>query len=310
MDPLSDFLDGPRARGAFALRMVMAPPWALTVADGSPLTLVPNLAGSCWFRPEGGQPRELGTGDVLLVRAPTAYRLSSASELEPTITIGPGQECLGADGRDLSDEFASGVRTWGNDPDGGDRMLVGSYLGDGEVGRLLLSALPPHLVVRSPAPHVVDLLDAELSRDGIGAGSMLDRLLDLLLIATVRTWAAGPDPHPTWLRASRDEAVHTAVGLIHDRPEHAWTLDELARTCRLSRAAFSRRFHDVVGAPPMTYLTQLRLARGADLLRDDRLTLEAVARRVGYGSGFSFSAAFKRDYGVSPADYRRGRRTT
>ena len=91
---------------------------------------------------------------------------------------------------------------------------------------------------------------------------------------------------------------------VHEHPERSWTVSELAGRAGVSRAAMARRFTEVVGTSPMAYLTEWRLAVGADLLRDEQLTLGAIARRTGYGSSFSFSTAFKRRYGVSPQWYR------
>ena len=93
---------------------------------------------------------------------------------------------------------------------------------------------------------------------------------------------------------------------LQERPGEPWTVEQLARTVGLSRPALARRFGEVVGVPPMAYLMQWRLALGADLLRGDDLTVGAIAHRVGYASPFSFSAAFKREYGVSPQAYRTG----
>lgn len=304
VDPLSDFLDGPRARGAFQLRVVMRPPWSMTVADEAPLTVMPLLAGSCWFDPADGSPIRLTAGDVLLVSGPRPYTLSTTPGQGPTIVIGAGQECSGVDGRDLSEAFATGPRTWGNDAYGSDRMIVGSYHSVGEVGRLLLRALPTHVVLTDPAPHLVPLLDAELAQGGPAQSAAFDRLLDLLLIQCVRVWADGDPSRQTWLAAGRDPVVAGALRLIHASPQTPWTLEGLAARCGLSRAAFARRFAEVTGSPAMTYLTTWRLARGADLLAEG-LTLDAIADRVGYASGFSFSAAFKRAYGLSPAAYRR-----
>jgi transcriptional regulator GlxA family with amidase domain len=78
----------------------------------------------------------------------------------------------------------------------------------------------------------------------------------------------------------------------------------LATKTGVSRAALARRFTTLVGEPPMAYLTGLRLALAADLLREPNATLGAVARKVGYGSAFALSAAFKRVRGVSPQEHR------
>ena len=106
------------------------------VADEAPLSLVQQVHGRSWFCPESARPTVLGPGDAVVVRAPVTYTLSTDVDAPPSIVIGPGQGCSGSDGRDLSEEMAAGVRTWGNDPDGEDCLLVGTYRSDGEVGRL------------------------------------------------------------------------------------------------------------------------------------------------------------------------------
>ncbi|MFB9073250.1 helix-turn-helix transcriptional regulator [Citricoccus parietis] len=81
-------------------------------------------------------------------------------------------------------------------------------------------------------------------------------------------------------------------------------MESLSAVAGVSRASLTRRFKAVLGVSPMTYLTQWRLATGADLLDRSDATLASVARQVGYSSPFSFSAAFKKHYGLSPRDFR------
>lgn len=303
MDPLTHLLDGPRARRAFVLRLVMRPPWALRVEDEAPLTVFPVLTGEVWFRPDGGLPLLMRAGDVLVVRGPTPYTLSTDRDAVPLARIGPGQTCTGPGGRDLSSEQAHSLRTWGNDAGGSDRMVVGTYSSVGEVGRSLLEGLPAHLVVHDPAPQLVRLLDLEAEGEDLGQNSVLDRLLDVLLITTVRAWARA-EPDAGGLTVPQDPVVAHALRLIHGAPERAWTVAELAEHTGVARATFARRFRDLLGAPPMTYLTRWRLTLGADLVADGTHTLETVAREVGYADAFAFSAAFKRHHGVSPSAYR------
>ena len=94
------------------------------------------------------------------------------------------------------------------------------------------------------------------------------------------------------------------LALLHDEPGHPWTLDLLAAHVHVSRATLSRRFTELVGQSPMAYLTQWRLARAADLLREGGLGVEQVAHTVGYANAFAFSAAFKRAHGSSPRAFR------
>ena len=136
---------------------------------------------------------------------------------------------------------------------------------------------------------------------------MLDRLLDLLLIAVLRAWFARPEAEaPAWYRAHGDPVVGRALRLLHNNPAHPWTVATLAAEIGVSRAALARRFTELVGEPPMTFLTGWRLALAADLLREPDATVGAVARQVGYGSPFALSTAFKRVRGVSPQQHRVG----
>jgi AraC-like DNA-binding protein len=92
--------------------------------------------------------------------------------------------------------------------------------------------------------------------------------------------------------------------MLHHNPAHPWTVAELAAATGISQAALARRFTELVGEPPMAYLTGWRLALAADMLREPDATVAAVAHQVGYATAFAFSSAFKRVRGVSPRDYR------
>lgn len=111
-------------------------------------------------------------------------------------------------------------------------------------------------------------------------------------------------PSPGWYRAMGDPVVGTVLRLLRHDPAHPWTVASLAASAGVSRAGLARRFTELVGVPPMAYLTGRRIDVAADLLRESDATVEAVGRKVGYGTPFAFSAAFKRVRGISPQEYR------
>jgi AraC-like DNA-binding protein len=200
-----------------------------------------------------------------------------------------------------------GVRTWGNAADGATVMLTGTYQLDGEVSRRLLRALPTLLVLPDDAweSPLVGLMADEIVKDDPGQEAVLDRLLDLLLIAVLRAWFARPEADaPAWYRAYGDPVVGRALRMLHHNPSHPWTVAALADATGVSRAALARRFNELVGEPPMSFLTGWRIALAADLLREPGATIGSVADQVGYGSPFALSTAFKRVRGVSPREYR------
>ncbi|MEO1137009.1 MAG: helix-turn-helix transcriptional regulator, partial [Pseudomonadota bacterium] len=84
----------------------------------------------------------------------------------------------------------------------------------------------------------------------------------------------------------------------------AWTIEALASAVNTSRASLARRFNDIVGEPPMSFLKNWRMAIAADLLTRPEETVGTVAEKIGYRSPFAFSAAFKRMRGISPYEHR------
>ena len=200
-----------------------------------------------------------------------------------------------------------GVRTWGTDPNGETMLLTGIYDVPGEISGRMLSAIPGTIVVRAASwdSRLIPLLHEEAARDQPGQEAVLDRLLDLLLIAALRAWFSRPEADtPAWYQAQNDPVVGKALRALQHNPTHPWTLASLAAETHVSRATLAHRFHDLVGEPPMTYLTRWRLSLAADLLRASETTIANVAGQVGYGSPYALSTAFKRVYGVSPHHYR------
>lgn len=284
----------------------------MRIEDQAPLTLVAMVRGDAWVVPEESSAVRLSPGDVAIIRGPGPYTVADEPATPPQVVIHPGQLCTTPDGQEVPEMMELGVRTWGNSPDGPTMLLTGTYTMQGEVSQRLLSALPPLLLVPGDSwdSPLVPLLATEIVKDDPGQEAVLDRLLDLLLIAALREWFARPAAKaPAWYRAHSDPVVGRALQMLHNNPAQPWTVASLAAKTGVSRAALARRFTALVGEPPMSYLTEWRLALAADLLREPDATVGAVARQVGYGSSFALSTAFKRIRGVSPREHRLAART-
>ncbi|RDH75785.1 AraC family transcriptional regulator [Mycolicibacterium moriokaense] len=306
MDAVVGLLQGVRARGAFVLRMTMDPPWSMRIQDDAPLTLICQIQGSAAIVGDSSGPVRLEAGDVALTRGTEHYVFADDPATAPTVVIHPGQRCTTISGDDLRFEMSLGVRTWGNSAGGADRSIICAYEGRSEVSARLLDALPAVLVLRADDwdTPLIDLLGTEAAVEGPGQEAYLDRLLDLLLIAVLRTWFDRDENAPRWWHAERDATVGQALRLIYHNPAHPWTVANLAAAVGSSRAAFARRFGELVGEPPIAFLTGWRLALAADMLRTTDATIAAVAKQVGYSTPFALSSAFKRAYGVSPNRHR------
>lgn len=306
-DEFAGLLDGPRARGAFTLRGLLASPWSLRIEANSPLTLITMVRGKAHIRHDNGKEVWLEPGDVAITRAPGHYTVADHPDTDPTIFILPGQDCRAPDGRSLYDEMMLGTRTWGNDPEAENLMLVGSYESMADVSDRLREALPQLLWVKNEDwdSPLVALLNEEMKRDAPGQAAVLDRFLDMLLIAIVRKWFDRDESKEMpWYEAKGDRLIGRVLKMIHSDPAQPWTLNSLAAQVGVSRAALARRFQEVIGQSPMVFLTQWRLALAADLLCEADETLDTIAERVGYSSAFSLSSAFKRVRGISPKEHR------
>lgn len=315
VDALADLLDGVRARSAAFCQVVLDPPWAMRIADGAPLALVIPLRGHAWLVPGDVDPVLIRTGDVAVIKGPGHYVVADDPGTRPTTVVRPGNRLMTLDGVDITTDrrlspFTSALGPQpGEGPDGAAIIASGTYQVTGDVSGRLLAALPrvaalPREQARSP---ITDLLAAEVTRSEPGQQVVLDRLLDLALIATLRAWFARPEADaPGWYLAHGDPLVGPALRMIHDDPARPWTVAALATAAGASRAALARRFTALVGQPPMTYLTHWRLDRAADLLRATDATVESIAHQVGYANAFALTVAFKRVRGTTPRRHRTG----
>lgn len=307
MDSLAGLLDAPRARGAFTLRVSMSSPWSLRVLAESPITLIAAIHDQFWVVPDEGAAVKVEPGDIAVTRAPCHYNVCEDPQSEPLVYIYPGQECRSPAGESLTDAMTHGVRSWGNDPNGQTRFLVGAYENLSDISDRLLRSLPPVLVIPKTQwdSPLVTLLSEEVLRDEPGQAAVLDRLLDLLLTAVLRAWfSRQQSDRPAWWKTQSDPVVERALQMMYDQPAYPWTLDHLATEAGASRAAFARRFQALVGESPMTFLKNWRLAMAADLLCQPGATVGSVASQVGYANQYAFSTAFKRVRGITPKAHR------
>ena len=304
MDAFGDLFRGVRAQGSLFGSSTLSAPWCLRFVDGAPLTLCAVLDGAGWILPDGAPPEHLAAGEVVLVRGPGTFSFVDevGTAAEP---VACGEYCA------TPDQGGTLHRLGWHDGDAGGAttLVVGAYPVGGEVGRRLLDALPVLLRVDAGgvAGAVLDLLAAEVAVDAPGQQVVLDRLLDWMLVCALREWFERPDTRaPAWYAAHRDAVVGRALRLLHAEPAAPWTVSVLADRVGVSRATLAKRFTELVGEPPLTYLTRWRMTLAADLLVErDAATIAAVARSVGYSDAFAFSAAFKRVRGVNPSAFRR-----
>jgi AraC-like DNA-binding protein len=248
---------------------------------------------------DGGEEIEVEAGDLLLFPRDHRHILGTDLKLPPA---------------PVGSEQLEGLIEMRYGGDGEATRFICGYLAcDKRASRALLGALPPML--RIPLSDVAtsgwlaDLLHLGVQESLAkrpGSQSLLTKLSELAFIEALRRYAQSKPPDlKGWLAGLQDPYVGRALALLHGNPARGWTVDELAREVALSRSAFAERFTDMIGAPPMQYLTQWRLTLAAQALRAGSDGIARIAERSGYESEAAFTRAFKREYGVPPTVWRR-----
>lgn len=243
------------------------------------------MKGNVLVRTSSGDIHELGPGDIALMS--TAHHLASDLSAEPVAFSTDAARALNGPGADVC-------------------MLCGAYELEDAENHLVFSNLPPIILLRAGerdanVDALVSLLDREFREAAPGTHTIAARLVDAMLVYILRHWIESDCPNALqWLKALRDPNLARALSLIHNDYAQQWTLETLARASGMSRATLARNFASEVGTSPIQFLTERRLSAARDLLHGTSLSLDEIASRVGYGSAFSLSKAFKRAYGLSP----------
>jgi AraC-like DNA-binding protein len=320
-DPLSDVLRMVKLTGALFFLVDASSPWCVQVPHASVFApiILPRARhvisyhiateGSGWAGVPGDPPVRFAAGDVLVFPHGDPYAMLSAPgeppELGPEETLDFFRALAGA-------ELPFVVAEGGGGPDRA--KFVCGFLGcDARPFNPLLDTLPRLMHVQRPADALNDLLDrlielalAEAPLRRVGGECIRLRLSELMFVEVVRRYLETlPADKTGWLAGLRDPGIGRVLALLHERPSHAWTLEELARQVGMSRSVLADRFTHLVGHPPMQYLTRWRIQVAARLLADGASKVATVGREVGYASEAAFSRTFKKIAGISPAAWRK-----
>ncbi len=295
MDLLNDHLVRARATAAVFARTAVEPPWGLKLGGSIQLAVHAVTRGRAWlWFDDPTDPVELVPGEITLVRGGSDHFIAHE----------PGADCWEPDDFRHQQSERSPVADHA-----ATIFLCGAYRFSGDVGTGLLDSLPPVLtlsfVFDEPLRDVVTLLSRELTIEEPGQQTVLDRLLDVLLVLALRSDFRQSATAPRWYRASADPRLRAALQAIHEDASHSWTVPELAAISGLSRAAFARAFHDALGQAPLQYVTDWRMTLARDHLRANDLSLARIASDVGYSSPYAFAAAFRRRHGIPPGAWRK-----
>lgn len=318
-DPLSDVLETIRLRGALFFLWQPSAPFAVGVADGQKLCrhIVPGsdcvisyhivTQGPCWAAVDGEPPIRLETGEILVLPRGDAYKIAD----EPRYPSAADETASIEFFRSMARGEIAPLVTGGG-PGPAESRLICGFLGCNlRPYNPLLSTLPR--MIRIPAPvedddPLTSLIEFALSESKQSRGGercLLMRLSEVMFVEVLRRYLRlNADFHGSWMDGLSHPVVGRALSLLHRDLAYPWTLAELADRSGASRSTLAERFNQIIGTPPMQYLTNWRMQVASSRLLEHGAKVYAVAREVGYESEAAFSRAFKRVVGQTPKAWR------
>ena len=270
-------------------------PWSLQLPAYEGIKCYMVVEGTCWLAMEGEPSVRLDQGDCLLLPHGKPFVIASDLKL-PAL-----------DARKMVSTVARYQGVLPVTPGQGFLMLGTHFDLEGGAG-FLLGALPSLVLLRGDEQCAsmrwgVQRLLSEMRHPQVGGTLVAQQVAYTFLVDALRLHQEQRNHGSGWFAALAEPHIREALACMHERPAHAWTLEELARAAGLSRTAFAQSFKRVVGETPIAYLTRWRMTLATHKLRQKGQTLRPVALHIGYESQSAFCAAFRRFSGTSPRKF-------
>ena len=281
MEVLSDILRSMRVQGSVYFCDYLKAPWSMEFKDTTSASFHLIRRGECWVMSED-RTEYLGPGDLLFIAPGRDHVLAS----QP-----PGKDPPSAESPTL--------------------LLCGYCEFSQETLTPLLDDFPTLTIVRDEEllkhpwlKSTLDQLSGEYLSQNPGSELVVNKLTEVVLVELIRI-NFGRGEQGWFIAALSDKRIAKALQHVHNNPHITWTLEKMAAKVGMSRAAFAKRFKELVGKPMFEYLTMLRIQRAKELLRRSNLPLYEVAGQVGYESDLAFTKTFKKHTGTTPTRYRK-----
>jgi AraC family transcriptional activator of mtrCDE len=323
MDLLSRLLALMPVAGRLDVRCHFGAPWRIDepAAETREIPYHVLLRGEAVIEDEHGAPLRMTAGDIVLFPAGTPHVLHDGS----------GGAVLAASRRQVngltvvtnegaSEGISEGVT--GGTSAAAD-ILCGRFLLPAVPQRLLRDHLPGRLLVHSVAPRddaqtgprddefassrlarLIQLMREEALEQGPASETLVNHLSGALFALTLRFASHADEPPRGLLALAQRPRLQPALAAMFDEPARPWTLPELAELCHMSRATFARHFDEAIGRSASDVLTEIRMALAGRKLAQTSLAIAEIGEAVGYQSDAAFQRVFKRQVGMTQAQWR------
>src|SRR5215813_9017604 len=281
-DAVSELLAALRVRSTVYCLSELREPWGFEVDGANAAKFHLVLSGSCWLNLAGREPVQLQAGDLVILSRGERHVMNDR----------PGSPVTNLDLIVAGHPLDANARLAYGGTGALTRLLCGGFILDDPAPAALIGLLPPVLQMNSTSADITTWLEPvfalvrqEADGNAPGAQAIFAKLADVFLSQALRTYLAGAEQ--AGLLSSRqpiDPPIGQALAVLRERPAVNWTLAELAGLAGMSRTLFATRFRAAVGESPMRHLAKIRLGQAAGYLTTTRLSVEAIARRTGYGT--------------------------
>jgi len=281
VEVLSDILRSMRVHGSVYFCDRLQAPWTMEFKDTKSASFHLVRRGECWIS-SGDLLECLGPGDLVFIEPGRDHVLTS----QP-----PGQNLPVSEAQTL--------------------LLCGYCEFNQETGTPLLNVFPSLTIVREEEflkhpwlKSTLDQLSSEYMSQQPGAELVVNKLTEVVLVELIRI-NFGRDDQSQFILALSDKRIAKALQRLHNELHITWTLEKMAEEVGMSRAAFAKRFKELVGQAMFEYLTALRVQRARELLQETKLPIYEISGQVGYESELAFTKTFKKHAGTTPTRYRK-----
>jgi len=322
MDLLSRLLSLMPVSGRLEIRCHFGAPWAIE-EDTAGVREIPYhvlLSGTAVVEDSNGPPERMTPGDIVLFPAGKPHRIHDGSGDAPKPSVGRQSESLL-----IVENGESGIAA---------DLLCGRFLIGAVPDRLLRDHLPGRLIVHSARPHhdvangsqtdvtrtepsatqspsantrltrLIELMREEAIDQGPGSETLVNHLSAALFGLTLRFATETSQPPHGLLALAGRPRLQPAISAMFEKPGEAWTLDQFAALCNMSRATFVRQFQEAIGRSATDVLTEVRMTIAGRLLMQTTRPVADIGEKVGYQSDAAFQRIFKRHIGITPARWR------
>jgi AraC family transcriptional regulator, activator of mtrCDE len=307
MDLLSDILSNLKLKGTLYFRTSFTSPWSIRVPAFQKVSRF-HFAhrGRCLVRIHPDNDAVLlEQGDLVIITHGAAHTLfcDPSTENPPALLDDViAQSGFNGHGALVYGELGTHHET---------QLICGHFAFDADAQHPLIDALPESIHIKNYGEsaglwmeNTLKVIGSETGNDSMGSDLIALKMSEIIYAQAMRSFLSSSAAKDTVLAGYADESLAKAIKVIHQSPEHAWSLQELAKIAGLSRTSFTHRFKQMLSMTPLGYMTHWRMQLARRQLTETNAAIIDIAEKVGYQSEAAFSRVFKKQFVIAPMRYR------